>query len=212
MRRIFFSFFISVHRVKRGPWPVSWNSCNNDIDSPTPLPHQLANQLGNMRQGLHRREIITVRGQSYVLRLPKYWPPPPPLSARRVCTPRPGPALVAGGEDTLAGWRGGWRVNILEDARHSSVFYLYRILFGFHNKRIFKLPFPSIPAQQSMGARNQVVVLARLAAQAGGTDSLESILGLLKSLKFGRCIYKIFFLGTTSSDFTPHDLQYSAGT
>jgi hypothetical protein len=28
-------------------------------------------------------------------------------------------------EDTLAGWRGGWGVNILEDARHSSVFYIY---------------------------------------------------------------------------------------
>jgi hypothetical protein len=33
------------------------------------------------------------------------------------------------GEDTLAGRRGGWGVNILEDARHSSVLYLYRILF-----------------------------------------------------------------------------------
>jgi hypothetical protein len=33
---------------------------------------------------LLRREIITVRSQSYVLRLQKYWPPPPPtpLSAR----------------------------------------------------------------------------------------------------------------------------------
>ncbi len=27
-------------------------------------------------------------------------------------------------EDTLAGWRGGWGVNILEDARHSSVHYI----------------------------------------------------------------------------------------
>jgi hypothetical protein len=43
-----------------------------------------------------------------------------------VCTP----AFVAG-EDTLAGWRGGWGVNILEEARHSSVLYLYRILFGY---------------------------------------------------------------------------------
>ncbi len=50
----------------------------------------------------NRREIITVRGQSYVLRLPKYWPPTP-LTARRVCNPR----LCCGGEDTLAGWRGG---------------------------------------------------------------------------------------------------------
>jgi hypothetical protein len=34
------------------------------------------------------------------------------------------PPLVRG-EDTLAGWRGGgWGVNILEDARHSSVLYV----------------------------------------------------------------------------------------
>ncbi len=45
-----------------------------------------------------RREIITVRGQSYVSRLPKYWPPTP--LARRVCPP-PSP-------HTLAGRRGGW--------------------------------------------------------------------------------------------------------
>ncbi len=81
---------------------------------------------------------------------------PPPPSPLGECVPLgPAPPLLRG-EDTLAGWRGGWRVNILEDARHSSVLYLYRILFGFHNERIFKLPFPSIPAQQSMGARNQV--------------------------------------------------------
>jgi hypothetical protein len=49
-------------------------------------------------------------------------PPPPPhsLTARRVCIPR----LWVRGEDTLAGWRGGWGVKILEDARHSSVLYL----------------------------------------------------------------------------------------
>jgi hypothetical protein len=31
------------------------------------------------------------------------------------------PQLLVRGEDTLAGWRGGWGVTILEDARHSSV-------------------------------------------------------------------------------------------
>ncbi len=40
--------------------------------------------------------------------------PPPPLSARRVCTPR----LYGGGGDTLAGRRGGRGVNILEDEGH----------------------------------------------------------------------------------------------
>jgi hypothetical protein len=47
-------------------------------------------------------------------------PPPPPLAARRVYTPPP----LLRGEDTLAGRRGGWGVNILEDARHCSVLYI----------------------------------------------------------------------------------------
>ena len=34
------------------------------------------------------------------------------------------PPPVVQGEDTLAGWRGGWGVNILEDVRHSSVLYV----------------------------------------------------------------------------------------
>ncbi len=46
---------------------------------------------------LFRREII-VRGQSYLSRLPKYWPPIP-LSARRVCPP---PAIKAGGHTRRA--------------------------------------------------------------------------------------------------------------
>jgi hypothetical protein len=50
----------------------------------------------------------------------------PPPSPPGECLP---PTFVEG-EDTLAGWRGGWGVNIVEDARHSSVIYLYRILFG----------------------------------------------------------------------------------
>jgi hypothetical protein len=36
-----------------------------------------------------------------------------------------------------------------------------------------------------MVSRNWVVVLARQATYAGGIDSLETILGLLKSLKLG---------------------------
>jgi hypothetical protein len=41
---------------------------------------------------------------------------PPPPSPPGECVP---PAFVlGGGEDTLAGRRGGWGVNILEDKRH----------------------------------------------------------------------------------------------
>jgi hypothetical protein len=48
--------------------------------------------------------------------------PPPPHRPAGVY-PSPPPPLVRG-EDTLAGWRGGWGVNILEDARHSSVLFI----------------------------------------------------------------------------------------
>ncbi len=57
-------------------------------------------------------------------------------------------------EDTLAGWRGGWGVNILEDARHSSVLYLYRILFAWDYTRgshrdVVYLGWPIAPSYMS---------------------------------------------------------------
>ncbi len=48
---------------------------------------------------------------------------PPPPSPPGECVPLPPPPLVRG-EDTLAGWRKGKGVNILEDARHSSELYI----------------------------------------------------------------------------------------
>ncbi len=64
------------------------------------------------------------------------------LSSSKILTPYPPlplasvypvlyipPALVRG-EDTLAGWRKGWGVNILEDARHSSVLYICKFTWG----------------------------------------------------------------------------------
>ncbi len=71
---------------------------------------------------------------SYVFQNIDHPSPSPPGE----CVPPP-PLLR--GEDTLAGWRGGWGVNILEDARHSSVLYLYRILFG-----IISLPLIPCPS------------------------------------------------------------------
>ncbi len=60
------------------------------------------------------------------------------LASSKILTPHPPlrpvnmypPAYVAGGGHTR--WlERGWGVNILEDARYSSVLYLYRILFGW---------------------------------------------------------------------------------
>jgi hypothetical protein len=44
------------------------------------------------------------------------------------------PPLVRG-EDTLAGWRRGWGVNILKDVRHISVLYVckYFVCLGYTN-------------------------------------------------------------------------------
>ncbi len=94
-----------------------------------------------------RREII-VRGQSYFSRLPKYWPSIP-LSARRVC---PAPATKAGGTHTLAGRRGGWGVNILEDERNRIVLLQWSLYASTYLKRSLRhkpassFPYFSIPS------------------------------------------------------------------
>jgi hypothetical protein len=49
---------------------------------------------------------------------------PPPPSPPGECIPGVHPPPLVRGEDTLAGWREGWGVNILEDARYSSVLYI----------------------------------------------------------------------------------------
>jgi hypothetical protein len=55
-------------------------------------------------------------------RLPKDLDDPPPTpSPPGECVP---PAFGAGGGHTHYGWRGGWRVNILEDTRHCSLHYI----------------------------------------------------------------------------------------
>jgi hypothetical protein len=51
--------------------------------------------------------------------------PPPPHRPVGVYPP----AFGEGG-DILAGWRVGWGVNILEDARHSSVLYICKYFVG----------------------------------------------------------------------------------
>ncbi len=57
------------------------------------------------------------------------------LASSKILTPHsPLPPPLVWGEDTLAGWRGGCGVNILEDARHSSVLYVCK----------YTVPLPSI--------------------------------------------------------------------
>ncbi len=101
--------------------------CDKCVGEPFFNQYYKENKYGSGSRRPKTVEIITVRGQSHALRLPKYWPPTL-LSARRVCTPR----LCCRGRTHSSGGEGGGGVNILEDARHSSVLYLYRILFA-HN-------------------------------------------------------------------------------
>jgi hypothetical protein len=62
-----------------------------------------------------RREIIKVKGQFYVLRLPKYWPPTPS---------RPGEcAFVAGGGHTRRMERGGGGVSIFWKTQEDTALY-----------------------------------------------------------------------------------------
>ncbi len=85
-------------------------------------------------------------------RLPKYWPPTPSPPGECVCTP----PLVRG-EDTLAGWRGGWGVNILEDARHCSVLYIRKYfvvksIFALFSNQITKLSDSyNLPFRSTLG-------------------------------------------------------------
>jgi len=74
--------------------------------------------------------------------------PPPPLRPASVYPPP-----LFRGEDTLAGWRRGWGVNILEDARHGSVLYLYRILFELYKGNIPKRTMIILEFEQAEGAR-----------------------------------------------------------
>jgi hypothetical protein len=72
-------------------------------------------------------------------------PPPPPPPGE--CVPPPPPAFGAGGRHTRWVER-GWGVNILEDARHSSVLYIWKCFVDIAlsaRAGIFK---------KSMGARN----------------------------------------------------------
>jgi hypothetical protein len=58
--------------------------------------------------------------------------------------PAPHRPVSVRGEDTLAGWRGGWGVNILEDARHSSLYirvckYFVLIPINVHESMLYFL-------------------------------------------------------------------------
>jgi hypothetical protein len=61
-------------------------------------------------------------------------PAPPSPPGECVFTPAFG---GGGGETTLAGWRRGWGVNTLEDARHSSVLYVCKYIAALHVPPLF---------------------------------------------------------------------------
>ncbi len=107
-----FMFNVRIHELLRTSLVCGWTRAG-ELWVFSLGPRNTAGALQPLRD-------YTVRGQSNVWRLPRYWPPTPSLPGE--CVP---PAFGAG-EDTLAGWRMemGWRVNILEDAGHCSVLYI----------------------------------------------------------------------------------------
>ena len=60
--------------------------------------------------------------------------PTNPLTAWRVCT------RFGGGEDTLAGWRGGGGVNSSEDSRHCSVLNICKYFVSLSYDQVLFLP------------------------------------------------------------------------
>ncbi len=65
------------------------------------------------------------------------------------------------GEDTLAGWRGGWGVNILEDVRHSSVLYICKYVVGVRIGGIFS---HFMQMYLTLGSSTRVPVFERISA------------------------------------------------
>jgi hypothetical protein len=94
--------------------------------------HLLATLASNAREHmiLYIIEGLNCKKPIQCLASSKILTPPPPHPGECV----PPPPLVRG-EDTLAGWRGGWGVNILEDARHCSVLYICTYC-ALHSKKI----------------------------------------------------------------------------
>ncbi len=68
-------------------------------------------------------------------------PPPTPLTARRVCTPRFG----AGGGHTRCVEKGVGGVNILEDARHSSVLYICKYFASWNDSTLMMAKNVKVP-------------------------------------------------------------------
>ncbi len=65
--------------------------------------------------------------------------------------PPPSPPSEVRGEDTLTRGRGGWGVNILEDARHSSVLYVCKyfvhlVIYSYQQQR----ELPKFEAEQPL--------------------------------------------------------------
>ncbi len=102
-------FLLSSHSLKkRVPRPLSGRLCS-----------------------LQRRELITVRGQTYVLRLPKSWPPTP-LSARWVC--------CGGSKHSLGGEGGGgsifWKT---QDTALYSAYIESSLVYSLYDRILYVL-------------------------------------------------------------------------
>ena len=125
-----------VHRVNIDQPPFYTSVCHSMLyawkDNPK-LFHGPAfcSKCSTFLVTLSRREIIVYCKRPIQCLASSKILTPHPLTARRVCIPLP----LVRGKDKLAGWRGGWGINILEDARHSSVLYICKYFVGMSMER-----------------------------------------------------------------------------
>jgi hypothetical protein len=113
---------------------------------------------------------------------------PPPPSPSGECVPPP--RLCYGGRTHSPRVERGVGVKILEDARHRSVLYLYRILFGLHLQQFH--PADRVEGQFLIRSKNPFYVLAGLGkAKSGGSQLATKIKGILFSVLMTLGIKKI---------------------
>jgi hypothetical protein len=107
----------------------------------------------------------------------------PPPSPPGECVSPP----LLRGEDTLSGWRGRWGVNILEDARHSSVLYICKY---FVVQTLLSFPSAAEKHQQKYGGPLHILPVGLIHMKVTGKrNNIYYILQISIILQVTKLIY-----------------------